>query len=231
MHQSSNVLDLAIQRAWPAELRQQPLDILAQNAAVIAPMNNGQELLGWITLPNKSNGKSYNQSELNYLGNLADQSLIGLERANVMRRLESRVAELDLLGEFSQALNYTIDPDILMELVFTNYQRLLKIDNFFITLQDLATHRHYMAFYVENGERLNEKEGKRQRVEDEIVSQVWATGQQVEQTDENGRLWWYAPLNAGATGEATVPLMAARPAVHFDRQPTPLRRHRFLQLF
>ena len=198
MQQTPDVLDLAIERAWPAELRQQPLDVLSQNAAVIAPMNNGLELLGWITLPNKSNGKPYNQSELNYLGNLADQSLIGLERANVMRRLESRVSELDLLGEFSQALNYTIDPDILMELVFTNYQRLLKIDNFFIALQDLATHRHYMAFYVEAGERLNDKEGKRQPVENEIVSQVWATGQQVEQLDENGRLWWYAPLNAGA---------------------------------
>ncbi|MCZ7666268.1 MAG: hypothetical protein M5U34_02990 [Chloroflexi bacterium] len=80
-------------------------------------MNNGQELLGWITLPNKRNDQPCNQSELNYLGSLADQSLIGLERANLMRRLESRVAELDLLSQFSQALNYTIDRDILLELV------------------------------------------------------------------------------------------------------------------
>ena len=198
MHQTPEVLDLAVQRAWPSELRQDPVDILAQNAAVIAPMNNGQELLGWIALPVKSNGQSYNQSELNYLGNLADQSLIGLERANVMRRLESRVSELDVLSQFSQALNYTIDPDILMELVYTNYQRLLKIDNFFIALQDIATHRYYMAFYVEKGERFSEKEGKRQHVIQETVSQVWKTGQEIEETDENGRLWWYAPLNAGA---------------------------------
>jgi signal transduction histidine kinase len=198
MHQSSEVLDLAVQRAWPQDLREQPVDILAQNAAVIAPMNNGQELLGWITLPNKISGQPYNQNELNYLGNLADQSLIGLERANVMRRLQSRVAELDLLSDFSQALNYTIDPDILMELAFTNYQRLIKIDNLFIALEDQATHRRYMAYYVENGERLSEKEGKRQRVTQEAVYKVWETGQDIEETDENGRLWWYAPLNAGA---------------------------------
>ncbi|MBE2222421.1 MAG: GAF domain-containing protein [Anaerolineae bacterium] len=198
MHQTPEVLDLAIQRAWPPELRQQPVDILVQNAAVIAPMNNGQELLGWITLPNKTSGQPYNQNELTYLGNLADQSLIGLERANVMRRLESRVAELDLLSDFSQALNYTIDPDILMELVYTNYQRLLKIDNLFIALEDQATHRRYMAYYVENGERLSDKEGKRQPVTQEAVSTVWETGQDVKETDENGRLWWYAPLNAGA---------------------------------
>ena len=198
MQHTPEVLDLAVERAWPAELRQEPADILAQNAVVIAPMNNGQDLLGWITLPHRNNNQPYSQNELNYLGNLANQSLIGLERANVVRRLESRVAELDLLGQFSQALNYTIDPDILMELVYTNYQRLLKIDNFFIALQDLATHRYYMAFYVEHGERLNEKEGRRQPVQQAAVTQVWETGQSVEEMDENGRLWWYAPLNAGA---------------------------------
>ncbi len=198
MQTSPEILDLAVQRAWPTELREQPVDILSQNAAVIAPMNNGNELLGWITLPQKSNGQAYKESELNYLSDLADQSLIGLERANVMRRLESRVAELDLLSQFSQALNYTIDPDILMELVFTNYQRLLKIENFFIALIDPATYRSYIAFYVENSERLNDKEGKRKRVREGAVLQVLETGQSIEQIDDDGRLWWYSPLNAGA---------------------------------
>ncbi len=198
MSQSPEVLDLAVQRAWPTELREQPLDILSQNAAVIAPMNNGQQLLGWITLLNKHGGQPYNQNELSYLGDLADQSLIGLERANVMRRLEARVAELDLLGQFSQALNYTIDPDILMELVFINYQRLLNIENFFIALIDPATHLHYMAYYVENSERLSEEEGKSQLITQDAVFQVLETGQDVVETDENGRLWWYSPLNAGA---------------------------------
>ncbi|PID86054.1 MAG: hypothetical protein CSB13_04910 [Chloroflexi bacterium] len=198
MQTSPEILDLAVQHAWPAPLREQPADILSQNAAVIAPMNNGNELLGWITLPKKSNGQAYEESELNYLSDLADQSLIGLERANVMRRLASRVAELDLLSQFSQALNYTIDPDILMELVFINYQRLLKIENFFIALIDPATYRSYIAFYVEQGERLNEREGKQQQVTNPTVLQVLKTGQDIEQVHDNGRLWWYSPLNAGA---------------------------------
>lgn len=198
MQQTPEVLDLAVQRAWPAALRQFPEDILAQNAAAIAPMNNGQELLGWITLPNKRNDQPYNQSELNYLGSLADQSLIGLERANLMRRLESRVAELDLLSQFSQALNYTIDRDILLELVFTNYQRLLNVENFFIALQEPATQRRFIAFYIEQGERVNSREGLDQPINREAVNQVWDTGQLQEEMEENGRLWWYAPLNAGA---------------------------------
>lgn len=225
MQERSAVLDLAVQRAWPPELRHFPEDILSQDAAAIAPMNNGQELLGWITLPNKTNGQTYTETELNYVANLADQSLIGLERANVMRRLESRVAELDLLSQFSQALNFTIDPDILMELVFTNYQRLLNVDNFFIALEDPATHQRYIAFYVETGERFSEKEGRQQPISREAVNQVWDTGQQVTETDENGRLWWYAPLNAGADTLGVI-------STYFeDPSRIPARHHQLFNVF
>ncbi|MCB8983234.1 MAG: GAF domain-containing protein [Ardenticatenaceae bacterium] len=198
MQQFSEVLDLAVERAWPAELREHPEDIHLQQAVVIVPLNNEQQLLGWLSLPAKQNGQPYSQSELNYLGALADQSLIGLERATVMRRLEARVAELDQLSQFSQALNFTIDPDVLLELVFTNYQRLLQIDNFFIALIDGPTQRLYAAFVVEQGERLPEREGRDVPVENPHIQQVLQTGQMADVVDENGRTWWIAPLNAGA---------------------------------
>ena len=225
MSQSPDVLDLTVPRAWPEELRQHPKDIEAQHAVIIAPMNNGAELLGWISLPEKASGQMYTQSELNYLGDLADQSLIGLERANAMRRLEARVSELDLLSQFSQTLNFTIDPDTLMELVFTNYQRLLHVDNFFITLQEPANQRRYMAFYIENGERLAEKEGRISPIEDKIVHQVWATGQTAERVDENGRLWWYAPLNAGAE------TLGVLYAFFEDAEQIPARHHQLFNVF
>ena len=198
MQRSSEVLDLAVERAWPAELREHREDVHRHQAVVIVPLNNGQQLLGWLALPNKQNGQPYSQSELNYLSALADQSLIALERANVMRRLEARVAELDQLSQFSQALNFTIDPDVLLELVFTNYQRLLQIENFFIGLLDEATKKLYAAFVVEHAERLPEREGRHMLVEEPHILEVVKTGQMAEGSGEDGRIWWIAPLNAGA---------------------------------
>jgi signal transduction histidine kinase len=198
MRQKTEILDLSVERAWPAELQQNPNEIARQGAAIIVPLNNQNELLGWLSLPQKANEQRYSQSDLNYLGALADQSLIALERTSVIRRLEARVAELDQLSQFSQALNFTIDEDVLLELVFTNYQRLLRSGNFFVALQDRATGQLYPAFFVEQGERLTEQEGRQLTLTDAQVRQAMMTGQNVESVDENGRSWWYAPLNAGA---------------------------------
>lgn len=198
MQQTPGALDLSVERAWPAELRQHPDEIDRQGAAIILPLNNGGELIGWLSLPQKGDNQPYSQSDLNYLEALADQSLIALERANVIRRLEARVTELDQLSQFSQALNFTINPDDLLELIYTNYERLLRLDNFSVALQDRATGQVYPAFVVENGERLMEREGRRLPVEIAAVQQVIATGQASETVDDNGSSWWYAPLNAGA---------------------------------
>lgn len=191
-------IDLTEERAWPPEIAPYHTEIAAMNAAILVPMNNGRELLGWLTLCRKQDNSYFTRHELNYLHTLADQSLIGLERSNVIRRLEARVAELDLLSQFSQALNFTIGFDDLMELVFTNYQRLLNIDDFFIYLRNPDTQRIYTAFFVEQGERYPEREGKKQITNNPHIHQVVNTGQVLATQDGNGRLWVAAPLNVGA---------------------------------
>ncbi len=198
MSQTSGPIDLTEQRAWPEPLSQQAGAVQALNAAVLVPINNGRELLGWLSLSPKKNRQHFRPNEINYISSLVDQSLIGLERANVIRRLETRVSELDMLSQFSQALNFTIDFDALLELVFTNFQRLLGIDDFFISLRDKATKQIYTIFYLENGERYEEKEGPDQVVTDSSIHQVVNMGQMVVKEDEYGRSWIAAPLNAGA---------------------------------
>ena len=198
MSQTTGPIDLTEQRAWPEPLSQQSGVVEALNAAVLVPINNGRELLGWLSLSPKKNRQHFRPNEINYISSLVDQSLIGLERANVIRRLETRVSELDMLSQFSQALNFTIDFDALLELVFTNFQRLLGIDDFFISLRDKVTKQIYTIFYLENGERYEDKEGPDQVVTDSSVHQVVNMGQMVVKEDEYGRSWIAAPLNAGA---------------------------------
>ncbi|HEX6384960.1 MAG TPA: GAF domain-containing protein [Anaerolineae bacterium] len=198
MQNSSGVIDLAEERAWPEPFREHRETVRAFNTAVIVPMNNGHELLGWISLPKKKNNQHFSQSELSYASALADQSLIGLERATVIRRLESRVAELDIISQFSQALNFTIELDDLLELVYTNYERLLGIEDLFISLRDRDTGAVYRAFHVEAGERLATREGLNQLEDERVAHQVMNTGQMLVKIDEHGRTWMAAPLNAGA---------------------------------
>lgn len=198
LKEEDGVIDLAEERAWPETLKTHQAEVKALDAAVLVPMKNGHDLLGWLALNRKSSGQHYTPSELSYLATLADQSLIGLERANVLRRLQARVTELDTLSQFSQVLNITINMDDLMELVYTSYHRVFQVDDFYIALRDDVTGRLYMAFCVEDDERHETKEGKGHWVENPHVVQVANTGQPQFITDENGRFWAIAPLNAGA---------------------------------
>lgn len=192
-----NTIDLVEERAWPPELRAHREDVLALAAAVIAPINNGQDLLGWLALLPKQNGNPYTPAELNYVSALADQSLIGLERANVVHRLEMRIADLDTLSHFSQALNYTIVLDDLLELVYTNYSRAFAIEDFYIVLRNQYQNALHHVFFLEGGERYPEREGAHNHVTDERVLQVVHTGQMLVAPDAAGT-WIAAPLNAGA---------------------------------
>ena len=223
MSQTNGPIDLTEERAWPEPLSGQADTVQALNAAVLLPINNGRELLGWLSLSPKKSRQHFRPAEINYISSLVDQSLIGLERANVIRRLETRVSELDMLSQFSQALNFTIDFDALLELVFTNFQRLLGIEDFFISLRDKATKQIYTVFYLEDGERYEDKEGADQVVTDPSIHQVVNMGQMVVKEDEHGRSWIAAPLNAGADTLG---------AIHtFYRDPAHKIRARQQQLF
>ncbi|MCZ7666267.1 MAG: hypothetical protein M5U34_02985 [Chloroflexi bacterium] len=75
---------------------------------------------------------------------------------------------------------------------------MLNVENFFIALQEPATQRRFIAFYIEQGERVNSREGLDQPINREAVNQVWDTGQLRKKWRRTADLWWYAPLNAGA---------------------------------
>ncbi|MCI0398845.1 MAG: GAF domain-containing protein [Chloroflexi bacterium] len=220
LKRESGAIYLAEERTWPAELRQHRQAVLELDAAVVVPMISDQRLLGWLALRNNGpNSHFYNQAELSYLNALADQSLIGLERVNVVRRLQERVAEMDLLSHFSQALNFTIAFDDLLELIYTNCQRLLGISDFMVALRNLDTGRIYPAFYLEDDERAREREGAHQVVEDPNILEVINTGQILLTEDTAGRSVIIAPLNAGANTLGALQTFYRQPGRRFrDRQ-------------
>ncbi len=199
LQQTDGLLDLTEKRMWPEIVAAEQETIEAMGAAVIVPINAGAELLGWITLSEKEGRQRYRQPELSYVKALANQSLIGLERANVIRRLKTRMVEQDILSRFIQALNFTTDLDILLELIYVNYQRLFGLKDFFIALREKENHQLYKIFHVEGDERLDEQEGRHQLVTDPAVQQAVQTSRLSLKKDDDGRTWIIAPLNAGAS--------------------------------
>ncbi len=199
----SGVLDLAEERIWPEELQVHQKTVHDMKAAVLVPMTTEQSLLGWLALSPKENQQSFSQGELTYLGDLAAQSLIGLERANVIERLETRVDELDSLNQFSQLLNFTPKTDAVLELVYTNFQRLFRVQNFYVSLIDTSTQALYTAFCSENGRRLEEREGRHQVVDDPRLQEALDSGQTVIDWQDD-HFYLVTPLNAGIHALGTL---------------------------
>lgn len=198
MSQEPGAIYLGDERVWPAELRPYREHINALNFNVVVPILSELRLLGWLALEEQSSGQPLEQSSLSYLNSLANQSSIALERVNVIRRLETRVNELNMLSHFSQALNFTIEFDDLLELVATNSQRLLDVSDFDITLVNPHSEHAYTAFALQNNERLTSKEGVQYAIDDPRILQVLTTGQLLV-SEEVSHIWVGVPLNTGAT--------------------------------
>lgn len=219
LSKAQGAIDLTEERTWPELFQQEKEIVRLMDTAVIVPMNNEEELLGWLTLSAKEDGQSFNQAELSFLTSLADQSLIGFERASVVRRLEARVYEQDLLSQFSQALNFTVELDDMLELVFINYQRMFNLDNFIVTLRDQDTDKLYTAFHLENGERLPEKEGRQHHVDDPKILDIMQSGQYKTGVNEADCIWITVPLNAGPDTLGVIDGFYREPGVTLnDRQ-------------
>jgi GAF domain-containing protein len=112
--------------------------------------------------------------------------------------LQDRVAELKMLGQYSEALSFTINFQAILTLIYTNCQQLLNSRDFYIYLPDVHTDQIYTAFCVENGVRDKTKESPSNVIQDGRITAVIEMGQVHEHKDDTGRYWLTAPLNAGA---------------------------------
>ncbi len=58
-----------------------------------------------------------------------------------------------MVGTIAQSVSFSVQPDDLMELIYTQTNRVLDARNFYIALHDPLTRTLRFAFYVENGQR------------------------------------------------------------------------------
>lgn len=164
---------------------------------------------GWMALGEKRSGEPYTTDDLVFLEALGDQTSLALDRVQLISDLERRVNELNALRRISQAINFAVGLDALLELIFTQTSRVLGVNNFFITLYDKVKETLCYAFYVENDERLYPEEewpledgglvaeivrSGQSIVTDDYVSECSRRG--IPPGDKHFRAWMGMPLSA-----------------------------------
>jgi signal transduction histidine kinase len=143
-------------------------------AYLIVPIVGTEQLNGFVIIgpPRNAQNNTYDHEEVRFIDNLTSQFAIATERSQVIESLEQRVRELDVLSQVGQAVNFTIEFDDLLELIYAQTSKLVDAPNFYIALYEERIDQMYFAFLLEDNERYNVREGIRQDLGDDLFSMV-----------------------------------------------------------
>ncbi|MBI3760647.1 MAG: GAF domain-containing protein [Chloroflexi bacterium] len=226
----SGILYLAPDSPPPATLAGDRARLAVLGSTSFVPLPGKIGLQGWLALGPRLSGEPYTRDDLTFLESIADQAAVAIERAQSVTDIERRLTELNVLGQVSQAVNFTIAFDDLLELIFAQASKVVDTSNFHIILKDPQAGTLSYAFFIENGERLNAAEGRPWPTGQGLASEIIRTGQPILTDDyrleceRRGvrslghpyRAWLGVPLNAGAGGTLGVMVVAAHdPGVLF----------------
>ncbi|MBN1874519.1 MAG: GAF domain-containing protein [Anaerolineae bacterium] len=109
---------------------------------------------GWVGLSQPRNDTGYSPLALNILQRLAEATAAGLERLSIMDDQQKRAKELGAIYWMAQAVNFAMPLDDILELIYTQLNRVINIPNFRIALKSPDKDTLSFAFYVEGDERI-----------------------------------------------------------------------------
>ena len=128
----------------------EPADLLRdQQVQIVIPLGKP----GWITLGRPKESKSYSRGQLRFLQALCWPAALAIQHVALVAAEESRAEELQVLYWIAQAVNFTMDVDTLMQSLYTQLKRVLRVPSFGIAMVDPDDGRLGFLFYVEDDER------------------------------------------------------------------------------
>jgi signal transduction histidine kinase len=207
-----DVIFLEPNRPLPPEMVEDHARLAVLRTPVMSALQGQDRLAGFVAVGPKRSGETFEIQDLRFVEAIAEQASLAVERAQVIGDLERRVRELDVLSQVSQAVNFTTDPDVLLELIFTHSSKLIDTTNFYIITHHKQHRTLSYAFFVENDDRNDAREGIHWPDDEGLESEVVRTGRPIRTNDymtEVQRLrvrprepqpyaWMGVPLNAGA---------------------------------
>ncbi len=187
---------------------------------------------GWLAL-GPGRGDSFTSESLDLFETLGSYLAMALERVDLIEDLKRRVEEVDVLRWVAQAVNFTVELDDLMELIYAQTSRVLDTSNFYIASYNAEKGTLSYDFYVEDDERLYPDEewsvevgltGEITRTGRPIVTQEYleeCRRRDVVPAGKPGRAWMGVPLSAGDEIIGVMNVSSFDPAVTYsDEQLT-----------
>lgn len=207
-----NLLYLAPESSLPLPLQRDRARLGVLGSRLFVPLKSKSGLQGWLALGNQLSGQPFTRQDVEFLEALAEQSTLAIGRALAFDTLEKRVNELNVLSQVSQAVNFSISFDDLLELIYAQASRVLDLRHFTIILRDPGTNTLNCSFFVQNNERDTTQEGKPWPSSQGLASEVTRTGQplltqdyleecarrRITPLNRPYKAWMGAPLNAGS---------------------------------
>ncbi|MEM6284269.1 MAG: GAF domain-containing protein, partial [Chloroflexota bacterium] len=202
---------------WVKELIPERTRLNILKANLILPLQGTRNAInGFVVLgPPHSYHGEYRHEEIRFLENITRQMATSVERSRMVASLERRVNELDVLSQVSQAVNFAVEFDDLLELISAQTQKLIEATHFYITLRDTSTNQMYYAFFMEFNERHRGRENVRWLMGNDLYSRILENGQAERQDnyavtvstlnldprgiDDEVNAWMGVPLIAGTT--------------------------------
>lgn len=145
-------------KSTPDSLQAERSRLSLLGSQIFVPLPGRQRLIGWIGLGSKRNGQLYSQRDLDFLETISDQTALAFERAQVIQDLEQRIHQMDVLTRMTQGINVTASFDDLLELIYAQSSQILPSRDFRIALVDQRSGSLTYVFYLENDDRLKDRE-------------------------------------------------------------------------
>ncbi|NWF68381.1 MAG: GAF domain-containing protein [Chloroflexi bacterium] len=184
LYRSGEALLLSDGRPWPEALRSERPRLQLLKVSMLAALAGQEQLHGFVTIgAPRGDRQPYAFEELQFFSAMTGQMAVAVERTQVIGSLRRRVRELDVLSQVSQAVNFTIEFDALLELISNQTSKLIAAQCFYIVLRDQVADQLYFAFFVEDDERYRDKENKRWPMTRGLYSEVIRSGKALRVED------------------------------------------------
>ena len=117
------------------------------------PLKWQDQVIGVLNVADSSRTRLFTSEDEWLLSLFANQAAIALRNAQLFADLERRVLQVDALRQISEAVDLRREQEDLLDLIYTQTNRVLEIDNFYVALYDEDRQEFSMAYYVEERQR------------------------------------------------------------------------------
>jgi GAF domain-containing protein/anti-anti-sigma regulatory factor len=117
------------------------------------PMLAGDRVVGVVAVQSPDRPRAYDHRNLDLLTNIANLAAVAIENTRLSTERESRLADLAVLNEVSQAILRAESEEELLEALHQQVSRVMETANFYVALYDEAKQMLDFAYSVEDGVR------------------------------------------------------------------------------